>query len=120
MPADGPLARQADADFGLFGGSTPAGPAPDQSAGNLPDGEYDPDFFQVGPGSDEDTAMPDDQTPAPARRRTSTARTREADARQADADFGLGPAGTTRTDDQQEEPAGPEPASLFDPAFFTI
>jgi hypothetical protein len=133
VPADGPLAMQNDADFGLFGGSDTAAPAPDDgSAGEQPDDAFDPAFFDVeaqpgGDAGDQGDGMddqPDDQTPPPAkpRKAASAAALREAAAAQGDADFGLGK--PTAADDAQLRrdagTAGATPRGAFDPDFFKI
>ncbi len=131
---------QNDVDFGLFGGSdTPAPAAGTEAPGEQPDDVFDPDFFALGAGDDEQEGAPVvDQEPeqpvAPApRTRRRPAATREADtgdalseaaAAQGDADFGLGgsttPALRAHADRSAAAPAGPTPAGAFDPEFFNV
>lgn len=134
VPTDGPLAMQNDADFGLFGGSdTPAPTDTDTGPGEIPDATFDPDFYTIGAGQPdsaaEDATVPDEPAP-PARRPARTTREaetllNEAAAAQGDADFGLGgsttPAQRAAADKAADTaPAGEQPASAFDPAFFTL
>jgi hypothetical protein len=117
IPTDGPLARMADADFGLFGGgNTPNPAAATVAAGEQPDNGFDADFYAVSTGDTQETNVPDDE---PARR---AAPTTEAAGRQADADYGLGPSHREHRGRVpiKPEPAGEQPAGEYDPEFFTI
>lgn len=137
VPADGPLAMQNDMDFGLFGGSdTPAPTAGTEAPGEQPDDPFDPDFFELGAGADEQEGAPvgdqePEQPPAPPAPRRRPATTREADtgaalseaaAAQGDADFGLGgsttPALRAQADRGTAAPAGEQPDGAFDREFF--
>lgn len=129
IPADGPLAMQNDVDFGLFGGTdSPAPAAGTEAPGEQPDDGFDPDFFALGDGTDEGTAVPDDTAPKPARRPATTREAdveiREAAAAQGDVDFGLGgsttPAQRAQADRATAAPAGPQPDGGYDPEFFKI
>jgi hypothetical protein len=134
IPADGPLAMQNDADFGLFGGSDAPAPAEGTEApGEQPDVDtFDPDFYTIGagqPDTAEDTVPDEPTTPAPRRRAPTTREAEqlltEAAAAQGDADFGLGgsttPAQRAAADRTAgTAPAGAKPTSTFDPAFFTL
>ena len=109
-PVEGPLARMADADFGLFGG---------QNA----DSQLREETTVTGPPPPARPAA--GRRPQARSRQARTAPTREATGRQGDADFGLDgsvaprdQAAQDRTDQQQA--AGEQPDSAFDPDFFTI
>lgn len=113
--------RQADADFGLFGGAGADDTGDDAGDGGPPAGPgaqpadlFDPAFFTLtatptGGGGQEPDVTDDEPEPEA---------TTEAARRQADADFGLN--GGRRTGDDTPEPAGPEPGTLFDPEFFRL
>lgn len=108
-PTDGAAGRQADADFGLFGGNgtdAQAAGSPPAGPGEEPDEPgYDPDFYRFG-GTQEARV---DQT-------------QEAAGRQGDADFGLF-GGTDKAAPPPGEippPQGEQPDSEFDPEFFRL
>lgn len=137
VPADGPLAMQNDADFGLFGGTDQAAApaAGDTGPGELPDAPFDADFFTLGAGAgdqvdaqEEPVAEPTPPTPRRPRRRgaatTEAARIAEAAAAQGDVDFGLRgsttPAQRYAADQAATAPAGEQPDGAFDPEFFRL
>lgn len=120
-------ARQADADFGLFGGrgaddqvDDTAGPDPQPAGpGAIPVGVFDPAFFRLAGDAGDDTGPPDDEEPDVTEPPEPT-QTAEAAARQADADFGLGGGRGALGDDDQPARAGEQPGEVFDPEFFRL